>query len=49
MNIRLDKVEIEMLNILVFRDKRYQRGLESKIRSDISRDYLELNTRFKRM
>ena len=34
--IRLTKVEVEMLKELQKRDKRYKKGLESKVRFDIS-------------
>jgi len=37
--IRLTKVEYEMLKELQKRDKRYKKGLESKIRLDISGDH----------
>ena len=37
--IRLTKVEYEMLRELQKKDKRYQRGLEEKIRLDLSSDY----------
>ena len=37
--IRLTKVEFEMLKELQKRDKRYQKGLEVKVRSDLSLDY----------
>lgn len=37
--IRLTKVEYEMLRELQKKDKRYQRGLEEKVRSDLSKDY----------
>ena len=33
--IRLTKVEFEMLKELQKKDKRYQKGLEDKIRSDL--------------
>jgi hypothetical protein len=39
MNIRLDKVEIEMLKVLIQKDKRYRGGLEGKVRVDIRSDY----------
>jgi len=38
--IRLTKVEYEMLKELQKKDKRYQKGLEEKVKSEISRDYL---------
>ena len=37
--IRLTKVEYEMLKELQKKDKRYKKGLESKIRLDINCDY----------
>ena len=37
--IRLTKVEYEMLNELQRRDNRYKKGLEVKVRSDLSLDY----------
>ena len=37
--IRLTKVEYEMLKELQKKDKRYKKGLESKIRLDIICDY----------
>ena len=37
--IRLTKVEYEMLKELQKRDKRYQKGLDEKIKDDIKRDY----------
>jgi len=37
--IRLTKVEVEMLKELQRRDKRYKKGLEVKVRSDLSSDY----------
>jgi len=39
MNIRLDKVELEMLKILIQKDKRYRGGLEGKVKGDIREDY----------
>ncbi len=38
-NIRLTKVEYEMLKELEKKDKRYKRGLEGKIKFDLSSDY----------
>ena len=38
-NIRLTKVEYEMLKELQKKDKRYKRGLEEKIRLDLAADY----------
>ena len=37
--IRLTKVEYEMLKELHKRDKRYKKGLEVKVKSDLSTDY----------
>jgi hypothetical protein len=37
--IRLTKVEYEMLKELQKKDKRYKKGLESKIRLDINCDH----------
>ena len=37
--IRLTKVEHEMLKELQKRDKRYKKGLEVKVRSDLSSGY----------
>ena len=37
--IRLTKVEVEMLKELQKRDKRYKKGLEEKVKSDLSSDY----------
>ncbi len=37
--IRLTKVEHEMLKELQKKDKRYQKGLEGKIRTDIHDDH----------
>ena len=37
--IRLTKVEVEMLKELQKRDKRYKKGLEEKVRLDLSSDY----------
>ena len=37
--IRLTKVEVEMLKELQKKDKRYKKGLEVKVRSDLSLDY----------
>ena len=41
--IRLTKVEVEMLKELQKRDKRYKKGLESKIKAEINHDYLTIN------
>ena len=40
--IRFTKVEVEMLKELQKKDKRYKKGLEEKIRSDLSADYRSL-------
>tara|TARA_B100000683_G_scaffold158973_1_gene153362 strand:+ start:381 stop:509 length:129 start_codon:yes stop_codon:yes gene_type:complete len=37
--IRLTKVEYEMLKELQKKDKRYNRGLEVKVKGDIMRDF----------
>ena len=37
--IRLTKVEVEMLKELQKKDKRYKKGIEEKIRLDLSSDY----------
>ena len=37
--ILLTKVKYEMLKELLKRDKRYKKGLEGKVKSDISSDY----------
>ena len=37
--IRLTKVEFEMLKELQKRDKRYKKGLEEKVKLDLSSDY----------
>ena len=37
--IRLTKVEYEMLKELQRKDKRYNQGLEGKVRSDLMSDY----------
>ena len=37
--IRLTKVEVEMLKELQKKNKRYKKGLEVKVRSDLSSDY----------
>ena len=37
--IRLTKVEYEMLKELQKKDRRYKKGLEVKVRSDLSSDY----------
>ena len=38
--IRLTKVEVEMLKELQRRDKRYKKGLEEKIRSELKKDFV---------
>ena len=40
--IRLTKVEVEMLKELQKKDKRYKRGLETKIREEIQKDFSSL-------
>jgi hypothetical protein len=40
--IRLTKVEVEMLKELQKKDKRYKRGLETKIKGDIQRDFARI-------
>ena len=40
--IRLTNIEYEMLKELQKRDKRYQRGLEEKIRSDLTRNFRDI-------
>lgn len=40
--IRLTKVEFEMLKELQKKDKRYKRGLEEKIRSELKKDHQNL-------
>ena len=37
--IRLSKVEHEMLKELQKKDKRYQKGLEAKVKNEITLDY----------
>ena len=37
--IRLTKVECEMLRELEKRDNRYRRGLEEKVKMDLTSDY----------
>ena len=37
--IRLTKVEYEMLKELQKKDKRYKKGLEEKVKSDLKIDY----------
>ena len=38
-NIRLTKVEVEILKELQKKDKRYKKGLAKKVKSDLSSDY----------
>ncbi len=40
--VRLTKVEYEMLRELQKRDKRYQKGLENKIKTELNKDYASL-------
>ena len=40
--IRLTKVELEMLKELQKKDKRYMRGLQEKVKSDLKIDYLKI-------
>ena len=40
--IRLTKVEVEILKELQKRDKRYKKGLEEKIKSDLLSDYKKI-------
>ena len=37
--IRLTKVEVEMLKELQKKDKRYKKGIEEKVKSDLVEDY----------
>ena len=41
--IRLTKVEVEMLKELQKRDKRYKKGLENKVKSDLASHYQSLS------
>ena len=41
--IRLTKVEVEMLKELQRRDKRYKKGIEEKVKSDLVEDYQSLS------
>ena len=41
-NIRLTKVEHEMLKELQRKDKRYKKGLEAKVKGEILEDHLLL-------
>ena len=40
--IRLTKVEVEMLKELQKRDKRYKKGLETKVKGEIQQDFSSL-------
>ena len=40
--IRLTKVEVEMLKELQKKDKRYMRGLQEKVKSDLKIDYSKI-------
>ena len=40
--IRLTKVEYEMLKELQKRDKRYKKGLEEKVRNELTLEYKNL-------
>ena len=40
--IRLTKVEYEMLKELQKKDKRYKKGLESKVKGEIQKDHESL-------
>ena len=42
-NIRLTKVEVEMLKELQKKDKRYKKGLEKKVKSDLSSNHQSLS------
>ena len=41
--IRLTKVEIEMLKELQKKDKRYKKGLETKVKGEIQKDFSVIN------
>ena len=41
--IRLTKVEVEMLKELQKKDKRYKKGIEEKVKSDLVEDYQSLS------
>ena len=41
--IRLTKVEIEMLKELQKKDKRYKKGLETKVKGEIQQDFSVIN------
>ena len=40
--IRLTKVEYEMLKELQKRDKKYKKGLEEKVKNEMTRDFASL-------
>ena len=40
--IRLTKVEVEMLKELQKRDKKYKKGLEEKVKNEMTRDFASL-------
>ena len=40
--IRLTKVEVEMLKELQKKDKKYMRGLQEKVKSDLKIDYSKI-------
>ena len=40
--IRLTKVEVEMLKELQKKDKRYKKGLEEKVKSDLKIDFSKI-------
>ena len=40
--IRLTEVEVEMLKELQKRDKRYKKGLETKVKGEIQQDFSSL-------
>ena len=41
--IRLTKVEIEMLKQLQKKEKRYKKGLETKVKGEIQKDFSVIN------
>ena len=41
--IRLTKVEVEMLKELQKTDKRYKKGIENRVKSEIENAYKKLN------
>ena len=41
--IRLTKVEAEMLKELQKKDKRYKKGIENRVKSEIKNAYKEVN------